>query len=833
MSYLLSLGLWATVLFAFDSVFADRGWLPLAALAAFLALTIEYASFVGSRRAAPNRQRWIRLGALLAHFVGFVFLIGWAAYPETLASGIPTKSTLDAIYAGISSGQALLAESPAPVDAHTAIVVIAAGVIWLSAAVSGAVTWAVETPALGVVLPLAISVFSYVYAHASPSLAGIALFVILAAAMVAAADFEKRRLRPRAAQLIAPFAAIAAAAVAGVFLAPQIPGWGEQPLVDYGNIVGTRIRDNPLVDIRPRIVDQSTATVFEVSSFGSSYWRLTSLDEFNGRIWERSGRAPELANPDEAAGRREFVTIIELSSPWLPVAPFPTRHPEDTEIDAGTNSLVVPDKTRNGHRYEVMSAPPEPTVAALDASPAVDGIGPTGHYLRLPELPKTVRAWTDNVTADTQTPFAAAIAIQEELRTYEYDISTEPGHGESDLETFLLQTRKGYCEQFAAAMAVAARLEGIPSRVAVGYLPGTLVDAPSETFAVAGKDSHAWPELYFEGAGWLAFEPTPSRGTLTAAYLPNTLRGADSTTEGATDPSGRSAAGGESSANAQGSGGAGAGSSAGDGTSGEAGSEAGGNAGNSGSQGSGAQGPGGETGAGESGGAATGGEGGSVPGGGSAQGGSGGNVPGGDGVPGTGNAGGSGGDAQSDADDTFGVTGPTDGSGGNRVLEIAALVVLGAAVLFGAAIGATGGVKAVRRRRRRKRGAGGAWAEVLDHLRDLDVRVPPGSTPLETAQIARREGFVVDDVAARFTISAFSPTAPADDARAAWTACDAAWQKFKTDNPKRARKALFSLESLRPARAPATAKPKRSESKDPNKANPKAPPATARAKESV
>lgn len=65
-----------------------------------------------------------------------------------------------------------------------------------------------------------------------------------------------------------------------------------------------------------------------------------------------------------------------------------------------------------------------------------------------------------------------------------------------------------------------ARLEGIPSRIAVGYAPGRLTGA---TVTVAGqgalaeyevdaRDAHAWPELYFQGLGWVPFEPTPSRG---------------------------------------------------------------------------------------------------------------------------------------------------------------------------------------------------------------------------------------------------------------------------------------------------------------------------------
>ncbi|WP_306737090.1 DUF4129 domain-containing transglutaminase family protein [Arthrobacter sp. ZGTC412] len=71
-------------------------------------------------------------------------------------------------------------------------------------------------------------------------------------------------------------------------------------------------------------------------------------------------------------------------------------------------------------------------------------------------------------------------------------------------------------------MAVMARLEGIPSRIAVGYAPGRLTGAtvtvagqgPLPEYEVDARDAHAWPELYFQGLGWVPFEPTPSRGVV-------------------------------------------------------------------------------------------------------------------------------------------------------------------------------------------------------------------------------------------------------------------------------------------------------------------------------
>ena len=88
-----------------------------------------------------------------------------------------------------------------------------------------------------------------------------------------------------------------------------------------------------------------------------------------------------------------------------------------------------------------------------------------------------------------------------------------------DAITLFLRTKVGYCVQFATAMVMMAREAGIPARMAIGFLPGT---ADRGTYTVRASDAHAWPELYFEGIGWLRFEPTPS-GTQNTVAPPYSL----------------------------------------------------------------------------------------------------------------------------------------------------------------------------------------------------------------------------------------------------------------------------------------------------------------------
>ena len=116
------------------------------------------------------------------------------------------------------------------------------------------------------------------------------------------------------------------------------------------------------------------------------------------------------------------------------------------------------------------------------------------------------------MTADAQTRFQKAQLLQQWFREdgdFRYDQAQveSAGSGGADLLAFL-DDRVGYCEQFAASMAIMARVLGIPSRVAVGFLEPE--KSTNGAWVFSAHDLHAWPELYFPGSGWVRFEPTPA-----------------------------------------------------------------------------------------------------------------------------------------------------------------------------------------------------------------------------------------------------------------------------------------------------------------------------------
>ncbi len=162
--------------------------------------------------------------------------------------------------------------------------------------------------------------------------------------------------------------------------------------------------------------------------------------------------------------------------------------------------------------------PPRSVLESSDPSIADEAVGVRDLVLD-PGSEQRVRAATAKVVPAGAGELQAAVAIQDWLRgsafTYSLELAgpTRDRNGrvvQRDPITHFLQTKRGYCQQFATTMVMMARAEGIPARLALGFLPGTPV---GNVYEVKASDAHAWPELYFTDVGWLRFEPTPSQRT--------------------------------------------------------------------------------------------------------------------------------------------------------------------------------------------------------------------------------------------------------------------------------------------------------------------------------
>ncbi len=312
---------------------------------------------------------------------------------------------------------------------------------------------------------------------------------------------------------------IGAIAIVGALVGLALPFAQDPPAVAWRNRGQSQARTtvSPLVDIRTRLVARSDVVAFTVATDLRAYWRLTSLDLFDGRIWSSRGSYKEvkpasLLNHPGKRTRQHF-TIRNLTSIWLPAAyqPGTTPNIEDISYDKDSEAFITDADTSDNLDYDVQSVVRSPTAESLRA--ALPRKVDTSQFVLPRDVDPQVALLAADITRNAPTPYDKALAIQQFFRSgrFTYDLSVGPGHGGDDVVRFLFNTKRGYCEQFAGTFAVLARLAGLPTRVAVGFTAGDR-DATTGELVVRELNAHAWPEVFLGSAGWVAFEPTPGRG---------------------------------------------------------------------------------------------------------------------------------------------------------------------------------------------------------------------------------------------------------------------------------------------------------------------------------
>jgi transglutaminase-like putative cysteine protease len=295
---------------------------------------------------------------------------------------------------------------------------------------------------------------------------------------------------------------------------------------------------NPMVDLRRDLRRGRDIPLVQVETNdpSPSYLRISVLTRFSDNEWSSgdrevpsenlpTGEMPALQGVSRDVTRRFFDYDVSIDddfdSTWLPTqAPIVEIRAEgDWRYDTRTMDFLAgnsgdDDLTTAGMDYTMVAAQLE--LEAADLAEAPSGVSnETLEFLDLPEsLPSVVRDLAFDVTDNATTTFEKAQALQRWFREaggFEYDLeAADEGSSADDLAAFLdpVEGRVGYCEQFAAAMATMARVLDIPARVALGFLePEEVRDG---VYEYSSHDLHAWPELFFPGAGWVRFEPTPS-----------------------------------------------------------------------------------------------------------------------------------------------------------------------------------------------------------------------------------------------------------------------------------------------------------------------------------
>lgn len=466
---------------------------------------------------------------------------------------IPTPTTFALVPDLLSGAAEEVRLGVAPVAAQGGLSFVLVAAVGALAIVLDHVVLTARMPLLAGVGLVAVSLIPTIAVPAEVDVPG---FVLLAGAVLFLMRVETRsrgggggepspaapRARPRFAGASATALGIAAVAVVVAIVAtPLLP----QPALRFasGGTGGFGTTINPNLELgndlrQPRDVDVLSV---RTTAPTAPYLRAVTLSSFDGAVWEPdtgdtvslSGDAPvfDPVGVDADIALADWTTDVvvdELDSPWLPV-PYPADQVSGLEGDwlgIPANRTVV---TRSGssrdQEYEVVARVPRPTLEQIRSRPVSDaGLDPA--VTGLPdEVPQIIVDTAREVTDGAQSPYDALAALQTWFRgsqfRYSLDSPVDEGFDGAGLDAVarFLEVREGYCVHFASAFAVMARTLGMPARIVVGYLPGTpgsSVQQGQTTYTVSSSQLHAWPEVNFEGIGWVPFEPTNSLGVATS-----------------------------------------------------------------------------------------------------------------------------------------------------------------------------------------------------------------------------------------------------------------------------------------------------------------------------
>jgi transglutaminase-like putative cysteine protease len=518
-----------------------------------LALVAAVAASAVARRVLPVLAgACTYLGALLL-YLNLAFAAG-----KSFAWIVPTGSSLHELARLASAGYAEHIYAP-PVPGSRGLELVAAAGIGLVAVLTDLVAVRLRSPAvaglpllvlfsvpvatnvkhagLGLTLSFCLGITGYLALLAADGRERLRLWGRLVTVWQDSPDDESAR-GPDTRALAASGRRIGLAAVAlAVFVPLVLPGLNAHGLLGKDAAPGSSGSGGapaplPLVQMRSQLLSHSSQPFlsYRTNALDPTQQYLhvyvLNLDNSSGQ-WTLTSRTPStpvgeavlrqppgLSSSTTTTTSRTTISIgkaagytSELSYLPLPYAPEFLTVPGSGWQETNSTLMVYGLRPDAGLHYTVTSRTATPTPGQLSSRAAI----PAG--IRQDYLPYTgpnraqLLQIARTITTGATDRFGQAVALQ--------DYFTAPGrftyalHGNlpSTVYQFLTSDRRGFCQQFAFSMAVLARLIGIPSRIAVGYTGGT--QTGRHTWRVTTGDAHAWPELYFPGAGWIRFEPTP------------------------------------------------------------------------------------------------------------------------------------------------------------------------------------------------------------------------------------------------------------------------------------------------------------------------------------
>lgn len=517
-------------------------------------LFIGLAAVIGMLGRAAGLRGW---QVLTSQLVLIVLTMSWVYGRGHLWHGLPQWETIQAADALVADAVHTIVSFTAPAPVTPGILFVTGGLMAVIAVLVDYLAVTRQSPALAG-LPLLVT-FLVSAANSGSSLNAV-YFVALALAWLVMLARQGTSLLVRWSSLGATpttpardtgddhgasaHAALArslgvvtlALAVTLPALLPQLPphylasGLGRSE----GSVGGTAsVGFTQTLDLRVDLASRSTTPVltFRTDDPTPPPLRVAASSVYDGAVWRptpedrpdtplsANHHLPTPAGLSSTVSRTPYHLTVEandLRQPQLAV-PFPLAAADLGGISWGVTKndsvLVARRPTHYSTTYlEVAPTGDLPTDLSDGASPPIAAAN-----LQVdPRSARRVRSLAASVVGDEQSPVGKAVLIQNYLRDpsrFTYSLTLAPavrgpdGNKLDPISQFLV-TKRGYCTQFASAMIMMARAEGIPARMGVGFLPGDK-DANGVYHPTAAQ-AHAWPELAIPGLGWTRFEPTPA-----------------------------------------------------------------------------------------------------------------------------------------------------------------------------------------------------------------------------------------------------------------------------------------------------------------------------------
>lgn len=456
-----------------------------------LLITLPFAALAATGRISVRLRRTLSLVT-----VGLAPVVGAAA-----TGGRVPRDAVD----GIRRGWSLAVSTDWPSPLRPELVAFFAFLIALASAAAVELARPRRWRAMNLVPALALAVLALVLSAPAgpPPAALLGAWIVLAAVVLALGDgglphaplSQEVRGERRAVALVTALSVFGAVLVATAATEDRMDPRrsAENPLVQQQSL-------NPLAEVVAQRAVEPPQPVFGVDGELVDRWRTAVLDVYDGVTWRsevtvRPVSADRLS-PDGTTGSRQTITVESERLVTVPVpgVPLAVDRPVASDRD---RSLLVPDESlRIGDRL----------VVDFEVSPRESDLAVTARSTRTPDDQAAALTALAEELAGPGSLTERLAALERSLRDgYQLSEGTAAGVNLGLLQSTLEFSRQGTAEQYVSSFALMARTLGARSRVAVGYR------LPDEGATITTADALAWPEVWFEDVGWVAYDPVPTR----------------------------------------------------------------------------------------------------------------------------------------------------------------------------------------------------------------------------------------------------------------------------------------------------------------------------------